>query len=173
MHGVFYENCGIYAKIHPSGGFRKIQKIHSYRKPAVRKPLSIRFSAFTVWRQPVQTAEIRSGRKKCLTKSNLYRIINIVSYYADRQRHMPASCAGHMPVLSVILERESITKLPKNVPAEEASALKEHGFRVAYVVQRPPGAAVALSRASVCLMTACKGSIQTSRKFAPAAQKSS
>ena len=101
MHGVFLWKlrnfCENFSKI--DGFPAKTRKSADRPKPRFRKPLSSYFDLSTTCWQPVQSAEIRSeGQKKCLTKSDLYRIINIVSYYADRQRHMPASCAGPMPV---------------------------------------------------------------------------
>ena len=56
------------------------------------------------WSGKMQTQDVEKIRKKrifckkSLTFRVRYTIIYIVSYYADRQRHMPASRAGPMPV---------------------------------------------------------------------------
>ena len=71
--------------------------------------------------QTQDVEKIRKKRifcKKSLTFRVRYTIIYIVSYYADRQRHMPASRAGPMPV--------PIRKIQNR---EKRQRSKEHGFR--------------------------------------------
>ena len=68
--------------------------------------------------------------KKGLTFRFLYTIIYIVSYYADRQRHMPASRAGPMPVpIRKIQNREVHEVMKRTFQPKKRQRSKEHGFR--------------------------------------------
>ena len=96
------------------------------------------------WSGKMQTQDVEKIRKKrifckkSLTFRVRYTIIYIVSYYADRQRHMPASRAGPMPVPIRKIQNREVHE--ENVPAEEASALQGARLPQAHVHrERPQG----------------------------------
>ena len=77
--------------------------------------------------QTQDVEKIRKKRifcKKSLTFRVRYTIIYIVSYYADRQRHMPASRAGPMPVPIRKIQNREVHEVMKRTFQP-----KEHGFR--------------------------------------------
>ena len=88
------------------------------------------------WSGKMQTQDVekirkkRIFRKKSLTFLVRYTIIYIVSYYADRQRHMPASRAGPMPVpIRKIQNREVHEVMKRTFQPKKRQRSKEHGFR--------------------------------------------
>ena len=88
------------------------------------------------WNGKMQTQDVekirkkRIFRKKSLTFRVWYTIIYIVSYYADRQRHMPASRAGPMPVpIRKIQNREVHEVMKRTFQPKKRQRSKEHGFR--------------------------------------------
>ena len=88
------------------------------------------------WMKKMRTQDVekirkkRISRKKSLTFRFLYTIIYIVSYYADRQRHMPASRAGPMPVpIRKIQNREVHEVMKRTFQPKKRQRSKEHGFR--------------------------------------------
>ena len=88
------------------------------------------------WSGKMQTQDVekirkkRIFRKKSLTFRVRYTIIYIVSYYADRQRHMPASRAGPMPVpIRKIQNREVHEVMKRTFQPKKRQRSKEHGFR--------------------------------------------
>ena len=76
-----------------------------------------------------------------MTLGAFYRIIIIVSCYADRQRHVPAQSAGPMPVpIRKFRITGRCTRDEENVSAQEASALQGARLPQAYAhVERPQG----------------------------------
>ena len=88
------------------------------------------------WSGKMQTQDVEKIRKKrifckkSLTFRVRYTIIYIVSYYADRQRHMPASRAGPMPVpIRKIQNREVHEVMKRTFQPKKRQRSKEHGFR--------------------------------------------
>ena len=119
-------------------------RIFGSRPAAVQK---VRLPHKAWWMKKMRTQDVekirkkRISRKKSLTFRFLYTIIYIVSYYADRQRHMPASRAGPMPVpIRKNSEQGGARSYEENVPAEEASALQGARLPQAHVHrERPQG----------------------------------
>ena len=59
-----------------------------------------------------------------------YKIIIIVSYYADRQRHVPASRAGPMPVpIRKFGKQGGAQRMKRTYQPKKRQRSKEHGFR--------------------------------------------
>ncbi len=108
-------------------------RISGSRPAAVQK---VRLPHKAWWMKKMRTQDVekirkkRISRKKSLTFRFLYTIIYIVSYYADRQRHMPASRAGPMPVpIRKIQNREVHEVMKRTFQPKKRQRSKEHGFR--------------------------------------------
>ena len=108
-------------------------RISGSRPAAVQK---VRLPHKAWWMKKMRTQDVEKIRKKrisckkSLTFRFLYTIIYIVSYYADRQRHMPASRAGPMPVpIRKIQNREVHEVMKRTFQPKKRQRSKEHGFR--------------------------------------------
>ncbi len=114
----------------------QMETVDNFRReslPEGRKP-AMAYKAW--WNGKMQTQDVekirkkRIFRKKSLTFRVWYTIIYIVSYYADRQRHMPASRAGPMPVpIRKIQNREVHEVMKRTFQPKKRQRSKEHGFR--------------------------------------------